>query len=123
MAMAIERGGGREGALSEITQAYLAAGGDPRAIQRTQPKPGYREVKTGDKIQTFETADGRIVGEPIATADRFNPNASGFGIPMDGFGGPPAVQPDGGISEGQTASNPQTGEKIVFRGGQWVPAQ
>lgn len=26
-------------------------------------------------------------------------------------------------SEGQTATNPQTGEKLMFRGGQWVPAQ
>lgn len=29
----------------------------------------------------------------------------------------------GGISEGATATNPQTGQKIMFRGGQWVPAQ
>lgn len=25
--------------------------------------------------------------------------------------------------EGQTATNPQTGQKLMFRGGQWVPAQ
>ena len=24
--------------------------------------------------------------------------------------------------DGQTATNPQTGEKVVLRGGQWVPA-
>lgn len=28
----------------------------------------------------------------------------------------------GQFQEGQTATNPQTGEKIVFRGGQWAPA-
>jgi hypothetical protein len=26
-----------------------------------------------------------------------------------------------GVQEGQTATNPQTGEKIIFRGGQWQP--
>lgn len=29
---------------------------------------------------------------------------------------------DGGVQEGQTATNPQTNEKVIFRGGQWVPA-
>lgn len=28
-----------------------------------------------------------------------------------------------GVSEGATATNPQTGQKIVFKGGQWVPMQ
>ena len=31
-------------------------------------------------------------------------------------------QPAGGVQDGQTATNPQTGEKIIFSGGQWVPA-
>lgn len=34
-------------------------------------------------------------------------------------GGQPVQQPT--ISEGMTASNPQTGETIIFRGGKWVP--
>lgn len=29
----------------------------------------------------------------------------------------------GGVREGQTATNPQTGAKVVYRGGKWVPAQ
>jgi hypothetical protein len=32
----------------------------------------------------------------------------------------PASQAPQGIEEGKTAINPQTGERIVFRGGQWV---
>jgi hypothetical protein len=28
----------------------------------------------------------------------------------------------GGVREGQTATNPQTGAKVVYRGGKWVPA-
>jgi len=27
----------------------------------------------------------------------------------------------GGISEGTTATNPQTGERIIYRDGQWQP--
>lgn len=34
-----------------------------------------------------------------------------------------APQAAGQIAEGATATNPQTGQKIVHRGGQWVPAQ
>jgi len=29
----------------------------------------------------------------------------------------------GGVREGQTATNPQTGAKVVYRGGKWVPAK
>lgn len=42
---------------------------------------------------------------------------------------PAAVQgaPTGGgastFQDGQTATNPQTGQKIIFKGGQWMPAQ
>jgi hypothetical protein len=32
------------------------------------------------------------------------------------------VQAGGGVTEGATATNPQTGERIIFRDGQWVPA-
>lgn len=35
----------------------------------------------------------------------------------------PASQQGGGVSEGATATNPQTGQKIIFRGGRWMPAQ
>lgn len=36
---------------------------------------------------------------------------------------PTAGPAPGGVQEGATATNPQTGAKAVFRGGQWVPAQ
>ncbi len=35
----------------------------------------------------------------------------------------PAPAATGGVSEGATATNPQTGQKIIFRGGQWTAAQ
>jgi len=33
----------------------------------------------------------------------------------------PAAVPPGGIQEGQTATNPQTGDKMIFQGGAWAP--
>ena len=35
--------------------------------------------------------------------------------------GAPTPQPQQGVQEGATATNPQTGERIMFRNGQWVP--
>lgn len=35
--------------------------------------------------------------------------------------GGPGQAIGGGVSEGATATNPQTGEKIIYQGGQWVP--
>lgn len=35
--------------------------------------------------------------------------------------GGPGQAVGGGVTEGQTATNPQTGEKIIYQGGQWVP--
>lgn len=34
----------------------------------------------------------------------------------------PGASAGGGVQEGATATNPQTGQKIQFRGGKWVPA-
>jgi hypothetical protein len=36
---------------------------------------------------------------------------------------PAPAAPAGQISEGRTATNPQTGQKVRFQGGQWVPVQ
>jgi hypothetical protein len=36
-------------------------------------------------------------------------------------GSAPADRPQ--IREGQTATHPQTGQRIIYRGGQWVPIQ
>jgi hypothetical protein len=35
----------------------------------------------------------------------------------------PQQQQGGGIRDGATATNPQTGQRIQFRNGQWVPMQ
>jgi hypothetical protein len=64
----------------------------------------------------------------------YKPEAIGaaYGVDVGPAAGKPAVAPAAAparpaatpqISEGATATNPQTGQKIMFRGGQWVPAQ
>jgi hypothetical protein len=46
--------------------------------------------------------------------------SQGGGVaPVDGVQAQPQQQP---IQEGATATNPQTGERVTFTGGQWVPA-
>jgi len=42
--------------------------------------------------------------------------------PSTGRGGGSKAAP-GGVREGQTATNPSTGQKVVFRGGKWVPVK
>lgn len=49
---------------------------------------------------------------------------SGAGAPMIPQTPQQPQQPrTGNFREGATATNPQTGEKLIYRGGQWVPAQ
>lgn len=49
------------------------------------------------------------------------------GEPKDAKGAPAAPQAKGGAApqfkDGQTATHPQTGEKVEFRGGKWVPVK
>lgn len=43
-------------------------------------------------------------------------------VQVGGAGAAPAAAPAaGGVQEGATATNPTTGERIIYRGGQWVP--
>lgn len=62
-----------------------------------------------ESMQRIETAIKRLRGD-------------------NGQGGQPQApqqqsQQQGGVSEGATATNPQTGQKIQFRNGQWMPVQ
>lgn len=73
---------------------------------------------TAPKIITPEAGGGAFAytpGQPMQTLIRPNPGDQQMGAPA-GAGGQP-----GGVREGATATNPQTGQKIMFQGGQWVP--
>lgn len=54
------------------------------------------------------------------TYEEFN-KANPLAPLQTGSAAPQGQAPQGGYSEGQTATNPQTKEKLIFRGGKWVP--
>jgi hypothetical protein len=80
--------------------------------------------------QRIQAAIGQLRGTPMSPGSQ--------GAPMAGQGGPvpqgppqgaampqnapaPAAMAPGGIREGQTATNRQTGQRIIFRNGAWGP--
>ena len=77
-----------------------------RQDRNTDSLISERQRRTGIAQQRAETSDRRE-----------RRIASGGG----GRGGKP--KRSGGGGEGTTAVNPATGERVVFRGGKWVPAQ
>jgi len=74
------------------------------------------QLVQADQVKTIPyTQGGGVAGYNPATGQINTivaPNPGGYaaGAPVGGA-----------FREGQTATNPQTGEKIQFRGGQWVP--
>jgi hypothetical protein len=70
-----------------------------------QPKPEYRTIEAGGSLIDVSNGNPRVVIAP-------NDGSQQMGQPAQG----------GDIQEGATATNPQTGEKIQYRNGQWVPA-
>lgn len=72
---------------------------------RQQNRLGIEGVRQGNRLQLRGTPSYRDT----------NPR------PSSGRGGGSGGG-KGGVREGQTATNPQTGAKVVYRGGKWVPA-
>jgi hypothetical protein len=92
------------GYSEEALQSALAEAGLVRqAIEMAEPQ----EFNVGP-------GEGRYQRDPITGG------ISTVIAPNPGDAAP--FSPVGGVvAEGATATNPQTGEKIIFRGGQWVP--
>ncbi len=88
--------------LNGIIQTYKGAmGAQLSALKRQYETSTYRE--------DFET---KLSPKAIAEM-KGHEGASGAAVaPQSGGGGP---------KDGDTATNPQTGAKIIWRGGQWVP--
>lgn len=70
---------------------------------RQQNRLGIEGVRQGNRLQ--------LRGTPTYRDNNPRPSTARSG------GG------KGGIREGQTATNPQTGAKVIYRGGKWVPAR
>lgn len=81
------------------------------------PQPGDDPETIRQKLQNREDTIQSLIESSGPLANKF----SGFKSQL------PAQQPTSqqvpGVQNGATATNPQTGEKIVFQNGQWVPAQ
>lgn len=71
---------------------------------RQQNRIGIEGVRQGNRLQ--------LRGTPT-----YRDNNPRHSTGRSGSKGAP-----GGVREGQTATNPQTGAKVVYRGGKWVPA-
>jgi len=82
----------------------LVALGQIGQYLESAPKPEYRAVEAGGSLIDVSGGDPRVVIAP-------NPGGHQTGAPVQ----------SGGVSEGATATNPQTGEKIIYRNGQWEP--
>ncbi len=74
---------------------------------------------TPDSVRRFEDEKMRELIAPEGTVQRILEDSGWQATPTSAPGTPDA----GAIPEGKTATNPQTGEKLIFRGGQWGPAQ
>lgn len=73
---------------------------------RQNNRVGLESVRQGNRVSLRSTPTYRDAHPRPSTAR----SGGGKGAP-------------GGIREGQTATNPQTGAKVVYRGGKWVPAR
>lgn len=84
-------------------QAILQMGAMGQYLE-SAPKPEYRSIEAGGSLIDVSGGNPRVV---IAPNDGSRPT----GAPVQ----------SGGVQEGATATNPQTGERIIYRNGQWQP--
>lgn len=84
------------------------------ARQQYFPQPGDSQEVIAQKRQNRLTAIQGIMG---AAGKQYQPPQSFMQEAQ------PKRQQQGVVQEGATATNPQTGQKIRFTNGQWVPAQ
>jgi len=88
-------------------------------VAKRQAKQGIKDAVAAEDFETAAAIKNSM-------EFRFNPDDDIFTnapqIDITPQGGQPDRRPQTGIQEGQTATNPQTGERIVFSNGQWKPA-
>lgn len=95
---------------ADALRAKLAAA--PEKPAATPQGPGWgdrlRELLAGPKVE-------QPAGGPLPTFDPQSPGMQGRSLTAPPAEAPPAIQ------EGQTATNPKTGKKLIFKGGKWQP--
>lgn len=103
---------------------YVLRGGGPTATDNYNIREDHRQANREDlegirQNNRIGLQDRRQAGQRALKATptyrQSNPLPPRTGRSSGGSGG--------GVREGQTATNPQTGAKVVYRGGKWVPAK
>lgn len=100
---------------AQLRRESGAAISDPeyeRADKQYFPQPGDKPETLAQKAKNRQLAVEGMVGNAGPTFKQ-SPTV----------GSQPQTPSTGSVNEGATATNPQTGQKIVFRGGQWTSAQ
>jgi hypothetical protein len=104
-----------------LVQDYVLRGGGPTATDNYNLREDWRQ-KNREELEGIRQSNrsalegqrqaGRRALKAIPTYGQANPRPRSVGAGNSG-----------GVREGQTATNPQTGAKVVYRGGKWVPAR
>ena len=104
-----------------LVQDYVLRGGGPTATDNYNLREDWRQ-KNREELEGIRQSNrsalegqrqaGRRALKAIPTYGQANPRPRSAGAGNSG-----------GVREGQTATNPQTGAKVVYRGGKWVPAR
>jgi soluble lytic murein transglycosylase len=91
--------------------------------KRDNPEPVKNDTVNDYEFMREQLGDDaakqylRSMGDPVVTVPL--PNGQVYSGPRSGLAG--AIG-GGGPQEGATATNPNTGEKLMFKGGQWISA-
>jgi hypothetical protein len=110
---------GAEALLRNLTGAGMNK--DEAAEYVNRYRPSWK-----DNADTLLSKMNQLERELLSVMDTVGRGRGGMpGIPgaTPAPGKPAPAASAGPVNEGRTATNPQTGEKIIFRGGKWVPAQ
>lgn len=105
-----------------LVQDYVLRGSGPTATDNYNLREEWRQdnrldmegVRQGNRQSLLgQRQAGQRALKGVPTYRQANPAPRSGGRSGGG----------GGVREGQTATNPQTGAQVVYRGGKWVPAK
>lgn len=96
--------------MREYSKMYLPQPGDSKEATDTK----MRKMK--GQYNSLRGQSGRVYDALVVSTAANNPEQAQTQQPQGAQQQPSAR---GGVAEGATATNPKTGQKLVFRGGQW----
>jgi hypothetical protein len=107
-----------------LVQDYVLRGSGPTATDNYNIREDHRQDNREDlegirQNNRIGLQDRRQAGQRALKATPTYRQAN----PLPPRSGGRSGGNSGGVREGQTATNPQTGAKVVYRGGKWVPAR